>query len=202
MTRGRGSAGRGHPVARPETSPRPSCPRSPAPTCLRCRAPGEGQGSGRRRALAWSTSCPTGESRPEGGVWSDFLPWRSSALRGPPRTAPPPERPADIASGRIVRRVRCGHRSQGTPRPTGLPERSKACKEARCWARVVFCSVMAVNHGLRRAVGAGSARRVGDVHGRDHAPSPSVNWIRGGAPQAPRPSTTKCDWVRQATNTS
>ena len=47
--------------------------------------------------------------------------------------------------------------------PTSLADRSKAYREARCWARVVFPSVMAVNHGLRRVVGVGSARGVGDA---------------------------------------
>jgi hypothetical protein len=86
--------------------------------------------------------------------------------------------------------------------PTGLPERSKVCREAGCRARVVSPSVMAVNDGLRRAVGVGSARRVADVRRRDRALSPSVSWLRGGAPRTPGPSATKCDPVRHATSTS
>ena len=146
MTRGRGNARRGHPVAKPGTSRRPSCPRSPAPRYLHCRAPGEGEGSGRRRALAWSTLSPTGESRPEGGVSGECLPWGSSALCGSPRRASPPT--ADIASGRIVSRVRCGHRGQGTPHPREPPwAEQNSAEGGDVGPGVVSSSVMAVNDG-------------------------------------------------------
>ena len=39
--------------------------------------------------------------------------------------------------------------------PTGLPERSKACREARCWARVVSCA----SYGSAQWPEAGSSRR-------------------------------------------
>ena len=116
MTRARGSAGRGLQVARPETSPRPSCPRWPAPTCLRYRAPREGEGSGRPRALAWSTSSPTGESRPAEGVWSDYLPWRSSALRAlPGRGRHHLSDPQTLHRVGLSAGCGCGHRKAGYP---------------------------------------------------------------------------------------
>lgn len=202
MTRGRGNARRGHPVAKPGTSRRPSCPRSPAPRYLHCRAPGEGEGSGRRRALAWSTLSPTGESRPEGGVSGECLPWGSSALCGSPRRASPPT--ADIASGRIVSRVRCGHRGQGTPHPCEPPwAEQNSAEGGDVGPGVVSSSVMAGNDGPGRAVRVGRARRVGDVHGSDHPPNPGMmTGIRRGGPRAARSSVTKCDSQRQATNTS
>ena len=61
---------------------------------------------------------------------------------------------------------------------------------------------MAVNDGPRRAVRVGSARRVGDVYGSDFAPNPTMTGIRRDGPRAPRPSVTKCDSLRRATNTS
>ena len=199
MTRARGSAGHGRPVARPETSPRPSYPRSPAPTCLRCRAPGRGAGSGRREHLH-------GPRRPRPGNPDQKEGSGVTSCRGTHRRSVPPGRRRRLSAPQTLRRIGSSARSAAVigarvpHAPTSLPERSKACRGAGYRAGVVCWSVMALNRGPRRAVRVGRARGGSvAVINRHHAPRSNMT---GMSARVPRPLAVTCDSLRPATNTS